>query len=44
MRLLQLIAIAGVAFGVSACSSGLTQMQDTVTKFDQGRIRRAQRR
>ena len=33
---LQLIAIAGVAVGLSACSTGLTQMQDTVTKFDQG--------
>jgi hypothetical protein len=36
MRLLQLIAIAGVAVGLPSCSTGLTQMQDTVTKFDQG--------
>jgi hypothetical protein len=36
MRPLQLIAILGAAVGMSACSAGLTQMQDTVTKFDQG--------
>jgi len=36
MRLLQLIAIVGAAVGLSACSTGLTRMQDTVTKFDQG--------
>ncbi len=36
MRPLQLIAILGAAVGMSACSAGLSQMQDTVTKFDQG--------
>ena len=35
MRLFQLITIIGSVVGISACS-GLTQMQDTVTKFDQG--------
>jgi hypothetical protein len=36
MRLLQVIAIVGVSISVSACSTGLTQMQDTAAKFDQG--------
>ena len=35
MRLL-LIVIAGAAIGMAGCSTGLTQMQDTAAKFDQG--------
>ena len=35
MRLVQFIAVVGTVVGMSACSS-FTQMQDTVTKFDQG--------
>lgn len=36
MRLFQLITIASAAVVISGCSTGLTQMQNTVTKFDQG--------
>ena len=33
---LLLIVFAGAAIGMAGCSTGLTQMQDTAAKFDQG--------